>query len=329
MAQTILEFEKPLLELERQISDLRGFAAGENLEIREELRRLEDKAERMRREIFSKLTPWQRVQLARHPDRPNSLEYVAALCGESLELFGDRNFRDDPALVAGLGIAGDRPLVWMGHQKGGSDLKENVRRNFAYAHPEGYRKAGRMFHLAGKFGVPAVAFVDTQGAYPGIGSEERGISEAIARNLKDMLRLRSPFVAVITGEGGSGGALGIAVADVVLVLENAFYSVITPEGCASILWSDSSKAPQAAEALKFTSADLLQLGVVEEVIPEPPGGAHRDPAAARAAVKAAVLRQLERLSGMDPEDRIRKRRERFLKLGVFEIEPELTLREPR
>ncbi len=329
MAQPVLEFERPLLELERQIGDLRGFAEGENLEIQEELRRLETKAARMRHEIFSRLTPWQRVQLARHPGRPNTLEYVASLCEESMELAGDRNFRDDPALVAGLGLSAGAPLVWMGHQKGGSDVKENVRRNFGYAHPEGYRKAARLFHMAGKFGVPAVAFVDTQGAYPGIGAEERGISEAIARNLKTMLSLHSPFVAVITGEGGSGGALGIAVADVVLILEHAFYSVITPEGCASILWSDSSKAPQAAEALKFTSSDLIQLGVVEEIIPEPEGGAHRDPEAARRTVREVVLRHLARLKAMDPEDRLRRRRERFLKLGVFDTDPDLTPREPR
>lgn len=329
MAQPVLEFEKPLLELERQIGDLRGFAEGENLEIQEELRRLETKAFRMRQEIFSRLSPWQRVQLARHPGRPNTLEYAATLCEESMELAGDRSFRDDPALVAGLGLAGGAPLVWMGHQKGGSDLKENVRRNFGYAHPEGYRKAGRLFHLAGKFGVPTVSFVDTQGAYPGIGAEERGISEAIARNLRVMLSLRSPFVAVITGEGGSGGALGIAVADVVLVLEHAFYSVITPEGCASILWSDSTKAPQAAEALKFTSGDLVRLGVVDEIIPEPAGGAHRDPDAARKAVREAILRHLARLQALDPEDRIQRRRERFLKQGVYDTDPDLTPREPR
>ncbi|MBI5835672.1 MAG: acetyl-CoA carboxylase carboxyltransferase subunit alpha [Candidatus Eisenbacteria bacterium] len=317
----LLDFEKPLAELDAQIESLRGFAEGQNLEVGGELRRLELKAERLRSEIFARLTPWQRVQLARHSGRPTTLDYVATLCDESMELAGDRNFRDDPGLVTGIGLASGMPLVWMGQQKGGADVKENVRRNFGMSHPEGYRKALRMFHMAGKFRVPLVSFVDTPGAYPGIGSEERGISEAIARNLREMLQMRAPFVVVVTGEGGSGGALGIAVADVVLVLEYAFYSVISPEGCASILWSDATKAAEAAEALRFTSGDLVDLRVVDEVVPEPAGGAHRDPQVARQRVREAVLRNLRRLWEMPPEELIRRRREKYLAMGMSALDP--------
>ncbi|HVP37973.1 MAG TPA: acetyl-CoA carboxylase carboxyltransferase subunit alpha [Candidatus Saccharimonadales bacterium] len=317
----MLDFEKPLAELETQIERLRGLAEGQNLEIQGELQRLERKLNRTRVEVFARLTPWQRVQLARHLGRPTTLDYVGVLCEESLELAGDRNFRDDPGLVAGLGLADGVPLVWMGHQKGGGEVKENVRRNFGMAHPEGYRKALRMFDLAHRFHLPVVSIVDTPGAFPGVGAEERGISEAIARNLREMLNMEAPFVAVITGEGGSGGALGIAVADVVLVLEYAFYSVISPEGCASILWSDSSKAAVAAEALRFTSGDLVELRVVDEVIPEPPGGAHRDPALMKARVREAVLRHVRRLRQMPPPELVRRRREKYLAMGVVAEDP--------
>ncbi|MGH2570421.1 MAG: acetyl-CoA carboxylase carboxyltransferase subunit alpha, partial [bacterium] len=271
MNGTWLDFEKPIVDLERRIEDLKALTGDENPEAQEELQRLERKAERLRRDIYAKLTRWQRVKLARHPRRPYTLDYLKLIAPNFMELHGDRRFADDPAIVGGLAVIDDLPLVIIGHQKG-RDTKENIHRNFGMAHPEGYRKALRLMRLGATFGCPIVTLVDTPGAYPGLGAEERGQSEAIARNILEMAHLPVPIVTVIIGEGGSGGALAIAVGDVVLMMENSIYSVITPEGCAAILWKDSSKAEQAAEALKLTAPDLLELKVIDELIPEPLGG---------------------------------------------------------
>jgi acetyl-CoA carboxylase carboxyl transferase subunit alpha len=312
-----LDFERPLLELERRIQDLRSFADQERVEVSEEIRRLEKKAEKLRKQIYSSLTRWQRVQLARHPRRPYTLDYVQRLFTDFMELHGDRLFRDDPAIVAGLARFHGRPVVVVGQQKG-RDTRENLRRNFGMAHPEGYRKALRIMQLGAKFGNPVITFVDTPGAYPGIGAEERGQAEALARNIREMTRLPVPVVCIVIGEGGSGGALALAVGDKVLMMENAIYSVISPEGCAAILWKDRAKAPQAAEALKLTAQDLAELGVIDEIVPEPVGGAHRDPEAAARAVEAALLRALEETDGLDPAERIRRRQEKYLAMGVYE-----------
>ncbi len=313
---TWLDFERPIIDLERKIEDLKGLASDENEEAAEEVKRLERKAERLRREIYSKLTRWQRVKLARHPRRPYTLDYVKHMAPNFLELHGDRRFGDDPAIVGGLAVMDELPLVLIGHQKG-RDTKENIHRNFGMAHPEGYRKALRLMRLAANFGCPIVTLVDTPGAYPGLGAEERGQSEALARNILEMAHLAVPIVTVIIGEGGSGGALAIAVGDVVIMLENSIYSVITPEGCAAILWKDSSKAEQAAEALKLTAQDLLELRVIDELIPEPVGGAHRDPEEAARRVKDAVLRHLKALIGLPAQELLDRRLEKYLKMGVY------------
>src|SRR5258705_6555643 len=290
MNGTWLDFEKPIVELERRIDDLRA-SAPENAEIEEELRRPEGKAGRRRRAVYSKLPRGQRVKLARHPRRPYTLDYLRVIAPGFLELHGDRRFGDDPAIISGLTQIEEIPIVLIGHQKG-RDTKENIHRNFGMAHPEGYRKALRLMQVAAKLGCPLVTFVDTPGAYPGVGAEERGQSEAIARNLVEMAHLPVPIIAIVIGEGGSGGALAIAVGDVVLMLENSIYSVITPEGCAAILWKDSSKAEQAAEALRLTAPDLLELQVIDEVIPEPIGGAHRDPEETARRIPSAVIRHV-------------------------------------
>ena len=314
-----LEFEKPVVELEGKIQELRDFATSSSIEVGEEVERLEKKADKLRREIYSNLTRWQRVQLARHPRRPYTLDYIAEICDEFQELHGDRGFADDRSIVAGLARIDGRPLVIVGHQKG-RNTKENLRRNFGMPHPEGYRKALRLFQLADRFRLPVVTFVDTPGAYPGVGAEERGQSEAIARNLREMARLRIPSVCLVIGEGGSGGALALAVTDRVYMLENAIYSVISPEGCAGILWRDRAKAPEAAEVLKLTAADALGLGVIDGLVPEPPGGAHRDLARTAADVKTRILETLDELQGEDGEALVRKRTEKYLAMGVFEDE---------
>jgi len=316
MSGTWLDFEKPIVELERRIEDLRSFATGENLEVTEDLKRLERKAERLRREIYSKLTRWQRVKLARHPRRPYTLDYLRILAPDFMELHGDRRFRDDPAIVAGLALLEGIPMVIVGHQKG-RDTKENIHRNFAMAHPEGYRKALRVMQLGAKLGCPVVTFVDTPGAYPGLGAEERGQSEALARNILEMSHLPVPIVCIVIGEGGSGGALAVAVGDVVCMLENSIYSVISPEGCAAILWQDSTKAEQAAEALKLTAHDLLELKVIDELIPEPLGGAHRDPDATAAHLKETILRHVRGLIGVPTQELLDRRLEKFLRMGVY------------
>ena len=316
MNGTWLDFEKPIIDLERRIEELRSRSSGDSPEVSEELNRLERRADRLKQEIFAKLTRWQRVKLARHPRRPYTLDYLKAIAPQFFELHGDRRFADDPAIVGGLAVVDDLPLVIIGHQKG-RDTKENIYRNFGMANPEGYRKALRLMQLAASYGCPVVTLVDTPGAYPGLGAEERGQSEALARNVLEMAHLPVPIVTVVIGEGGSGGALAIAVGDVVMMLENSIYSVITPEGCAAILWKDATKAEQAAEALRLTAQDLLELKVVDEVIPEPLGGAHRDPEETARRVKEAVLRHVRRLIGVPAQELLDRRLEKYLKMGVY------------
>ncbi len=309
-----LEFELPLVELEQRIADLRSLGAGQNGVPDLELHELERKVQRLRERIYTGLTPWQRVQLARHPRRPYLLDYVPHLFTDFTELHGDRAFGDDQALVAGLARFEGRPVAVVGHQKG-RNTKENLRRNFGMPHPEGYRKALRVMRLAEKLGNPILSFVDTPGAYPGIGAEERGQAEAIAVAIREMSALRVPIIVIVTGEGGSGGALAIAVGDRVYILEYAFYSVISPEGCASILWKTREKAEEAARALKFTAPELLELGVVDGVLPEPPGGAHRNVREAARAIAEAVRGALCALDPLPPDELVRRRQARFLAMG--------------
>ena len=311
-----LEFEKPVLELEAKLADLRSSSNASDLNFEGEVRQMEEKLERMRVEIYSNLTAWQRVQIARHPARPFSLDYMQLAFEGFTELHGDRLFGDDAAMPGGLATIGKHRCVVIGHQKG-RDTKENLRRNFGSSHPEGYRKALRLMRLAEKFGLPFVALIDTPGAYPGVGAEERHISEAIALNLREMMVLKTPIVSVVIGEGGSGGALGIGVADRVLMMENAYYSVISPEGCAAILWKHRKHAPEAADALKLTAADLSELGLVDGVIPEPMGGAHQDHGAAIGNLRSAVIRELDGLVGRPVEALLEGRYQKFRRVGEF------------
>ncbi|MDP6418160.1 MAG: acetyl-CoA carboxylase carboxyltransferase subunit alpha [Candidatus Krumholzibacteria bacterium] len=316
-----LDFEKPIVELESQIKDLRSFADGQKMEVSDELRRLEEKADKLRHEIYGNLSRWQRVQLARHPQRPYTLDYIERIFTDFQELHGDRNFRDDPAIVGGTALLGGQPVMVIGHQKG-RETRENIRRNFGMPNPEGYRKALRLMEMASRFSRPIITFVDTPGAYPGIGAEERGQAEAIARNLREMSRLEVPVIAVITGEGGSGGALALAVGDRVLMLENSIYAVISPEGCASILWKDASKREEAAEALRLSSRDLAEMEIIDRVIPEPLGGAHRDQAGMSLKLKEALIEEIASLSTRSPESLISSRIEKISRMGVFdEAEP--------
>ncbi|MEW6686162.1 MAG: acetyl-CoA carboxylase carboxyltransferase subunit alpha [Candidatus Edwardsbacteria bacterium] len=316
-----LDFEKPLAELEHKIEELKSLVSDEKLEMWEEISRLEKKAERLRRDIYSKLTPWQRVLLARHPKRPYTLDYIELMMTDFLELHGDRLFGDDAAIVGGLAWLDGQPIIVVGQQKG-KDTKEKIKRNWGMARPEGYRKALRLFQMATKFKRPIVTLVDTPGAWCGIDAEERGQSEAIARNLREMSILPVPIVVCIIGEGGSGGALGIAVGDRILMMENAIYSVISPEGCASILWRDSSKAPQAAQALKLTAQDLYHLKVIDKIVPEPLGGAHRQPTEAANILKVEILKALNELKDIPTEDLIKLRIEKFSQIGIFSEELE-------
>ena len=311
-----LDFEKPIIELESKINELKKFGTSKKINLEPEIKKLEQKLEKMKDEIYSRLTDWQRVQIARHPARPYTLDYITMFTSEFIELHGDRLFADDLALVGGLAkINGTRVLI-MGHQKG-RDTKDNIRRNFGCAHPEGYRKAMRLMVMAEKFHLPVVILIDTPGAYPGIGAEERGQAQAIASNLKDMVRIKTPIVATIIGEGGSGGALGIGIADRVLILQNAYYSVISPEGCASILWRSSTRASEAANALKLTGEHLLKFGIVDDVIPEPPGGAHRDPEGVAAQIKKAILKNIKDLSSLSAKELLDSRYEKFRRIGQF------------
>jgi len=312
----LLEFEKPLRELEKQLETLHQQSLENNIDMSAELAAIEDKIETTKKEIYSNLTPWQRVQVARHPKRPYALDYVAALCTDFQELHGDRQFNDDRALVGGTAFFEGRAVMIVAQQKG-RDTKENIIRNFGMPQPEGYRKALRLFKLAEKFGLPVITFIDTPGAYPGVESEARHVSEAIAVNLREMALLKVPSIAVIVGEGGSGGALGIGVTDRVLIFENAYYSVISPEGCAAILWKDRANAPKAAEALKLNAGSLQELGVVDEVIPEPLGGAHYAPDKAAAALKYALQKHLNDLVGLDTAKLLDLRYERYRELGEY------------
>jgi acetyl-CoA carboxylase carboxyl transferase subunit alpha len=310
-----LDFERPILELERKIEELKQLRTG-SIDFSDEIARLEAKASHLREEIFEDLSPWQVVQLSRHPARPYSLDYIAALMPDFLELHGDRLFRDDPAIVAGIATLAGAPLVVIGHQKG-RNTRENMHRNFGMPGPEGYRKAKRLMELAGRFRLPIVTLIDTPGAYPGIGAEERGQAEAIAKNLEVMAGLPVPIVSVVIGEGGSGGALALGVANRILMLQFSIYSVISPEGCASILWKDGARAPQAAEVLHLRARDIHELKVADEVIAEPPGGAHRDPRAAAERLGEALRRHLAELGALDPAELVEQRYRKFRAAGVF------------
>jgi acetyl-CoA carboxylase carboxyl transferase subunit alpha len=312
-----LEFEKPLRELEKQIEHLHQQTLESKLDVSTEISAIERKLAETQRAIYTSLTPWQRVQIARHPKRPYALDYVSLICESFQELHGDRQFKDDRALVGGTAFFGGQPVMVIAQQKG-RETKEKIERNFGMPQPEGYRKALRLMRLAEKFGLPVLSFIDTPGAYPGIGSEERHVSEAIAVNLREMAMLRTPTICVIVGEGGSGGALGIGVTDRVLIFENSYYSVISPEGCAAILWKDSAAAPKAAEALKLNADTLEKLGIVDEIIPEPFGGAHNNPEQAAAALKYALQKHLNDLLGLAHERLLDIRYERYRHLGVYE-----------
>ena len=318
-----LDFEKPILELQRKLEELEKHRETHSISVsfEEEIEQMEKKIAETRKQIFSNLTAWQRVQLARHPKRPFSLDYFTSTFSEFQELHGDRLFADDRAVVGGFAYLGDVKVLVLGTQKG-RDTRENIKRNFGSAHPEGYRKALRLMRLADKFGLPIITLIDTAGAYPGIGAEERHIAEAIAVNLREMMLLEVPIVAVVIGEGGSGGALGIGVADRVLIMENAYYSVISPEGCAAILWKDRAAASKAAEALKITATDLLELRLVDEIIPEPLGGAHNDPDASAQTLKGVLLKNLNELRKLSTGERLKLRYTKFRSHGHFlEKEP--------
>jgi acetyl-CoA carboxylase carboxyl transferase subunit alpha len=313
-----LDFEQPLIEIENRIAGLQAQEATQKT--REEIAKLEDRLSRLRQKTYASLTPWQRTQLARHPRRPHTRDLFKLLFDDFVELHGDRVYGDDAAIVGGLARFEGRGVVVIGHQKG-RDTREKIARNFGMPHPEGYRKALRLMHLAQKFGKPIVTFIDTPGAYPGLGAEERGQAEAIARNLREMAGLRVPILSVVTGEGGSGGALAIGMGNRVLMLEYAIYSVISPEGCAAILWGDAAKAPDAAESMRITAPDLLRLGVIDGIVPEPVGGAHRDWEGAAGNLREALREHLRPLASMSPEDLVANRYEKFRKIGAFEEAP--------
>ncbi len=316
---TYLDFEKPVLELEAKIRDMREFASDENVELSKEIRLLERRLDKLMRETFASLTRWQKVQLARHPMRPYTMDYIEKMTTNFIALHGDRSFGDDHALIAGTALLGDRPVMILGQQKGRT-TKEKLANNFGMCHPEGYRKALRMMTLAAKFGRPIVILIDTPGAFPGIQAEERGQAEAIARNLREMSLLPVPLIVSIIGEGASGGALGIGMGDRILMLENSWYSVISPEGCAAILWRNegaAANAPKAAEALRLAADDLLELGIIDRIVPEPLGGAHRDAAESATVLRAVILESLIELSAFSSEDLIARRRAKYRNIGVF------------
>jgi acetyl-CoA carboxylase carboxyl transferase subunit alpha len=310
------DFEKSIIDLEKKIDELKKLATSKEIDLSEEIKKLEAKVEEKKKEVYEKLTPWQRTQIARHINRPRSLDYINLIFEEFIELHGDRCYKDDPAIVCGLALFENIPVVVIGLQKG-KDTKDNVYRNFGMASPEGYRKALRVMQLAEKFNKPIISFVDTPGAFPGMGSEERSVAEAIAKNLRDMSGLKVPIIVIVHGEGGSGGALGIAVGDRVLMLENAVYSVISPEGCAAILWKDSKKAPEAATALKLTAQDLLKFNVIDEIIKEPLGGAHRDHEKTAKIIKEAIRNHLNELLNLDKDELLKRRYKKFRDIGRF------------
>ena len=308
-------FEEPIQRIKNRLEELRGYP--ESPARTREIEKLEDKLQKVSLEVYGNLAPWQKTLVARHPSRPFCLDYIRILTHDFVEWHGDRAFGDDPAIVAGFGFIGERPVAIVGHQKG-RDTKEKIRRNFGMPRPEGYRKALRVMKLAEKFHRPVLSFIDTPGAYPGLDSEERGVSEAIARNLFEMSHLETPIIATVTGEGGSGGALGIGIADVVLMLEHSVYSVISPEGCAAILWKDQGRAKDAAEAMRVTAADCKALGVIDEVIPEPSGGAHADPVTTVESVGRILMAHLARLDALSMDQLLDTRYAKFRKMGVWE-----------
>jgi acetyl-CoA carboxylase carboxyl transferase subunit alpha len=312
-----MEFDKSVRELEAKIEELRALAKDQKIDMGPQVAELEKKLEQLKKETYSGLGAWQVVQLMRHPERPRTLDYCDRLFTDWMEVHGDRQMADDKSLITGFGRLDGRSVAVLGNQKG-RDTKENILRNFGMAQPEGYRKAMRFMRLAAKFRLPILSFIDIMGAYPGIEGEERSVAEAIARNLVEMSRYETPIVVTVIGEGGSGGALGIGVGDRVLMLENAFYSVISPEGCAAILWREKGKAEQAAEALKGTARDLLKLGIIDEVVPEPLGGAHRDPAAAAENLRSVLIRNLDELAELATPDLVEKRYQKYRAMGSFE-----------
>jgi acetyl-CoA carboxylase carboxyl transferase subunit alpha len=312
-----LEFEKPLRELAQQLNELRQQSIEKNVDLAREILAVEKRIETMQRDLYSGLTAWQKVQIARHPQRPHALDYVGMICEDFQELHGDRQFKDDRAMVGGPAFFAGEAVMVVAQEKG-RETKEKIERNFGHAHPEGYRKALRLMKMAEKFRLPILSFIDTPGAYPGVGSEERHVSEAIAVNLREMSLLRVPSISVVVGEGGSGGALGIGVTDRLLMLENSYYSVITPEGCATILWKDSAATARAADALKLSAEHLERLGVVHEVIPEPTGGAHNDPQKTALALKYALQKHLNDLRAMTPDQLVESRYERYRHMGAYQ-----------
>jgi acetyl-CoA carboxylase carboxyl transferase subunit alpha len=311
---TYLDFEKPIAELEARVAELRETAAAGDLNIDPEVEKLEAKAERLLRDTYSRLTPWQKTQVARHPERPHFKDYVAALIEDFVPLAGDRAFADDQAIIGGLGKLGGRKVMVVGHEKGG-DTASRITHNFGMAKPEGYRKAIRLMQLADRFGIPVVTLVDTPGAFPGVQAEERGQAEAIARSTEECLALSVPIVAAVVGEGGSGGAIALAAANRVLMLEHSVYAVISPEGCASILWRTAERAADAAEAMRVTAGDLKSLGVIDRIVDEPVGGAHRQRAAAMASLGEAIGEELDRYAGMTPAEVRAERRAKFLSIA--------------
>ncbi|QSO46773.1 acetyl-CoA carboxylase carboxyltransferase subunit alpha [Alicyclobacillus mengziensis] len=311
-----LDFEKPIIELEQKIEELRRFTDESGVDLSDEVEKLESRLAQLSNSVYDNLSSWQRVQLARQPGRPTTLEYIEGMCKEFVELHGDRNFRDDPAIVGGIGLLEGRPVTIIGHQKG-RDTKENIYRNFGSAHPEGYRKALRLMKQAEKFHRPVILFIDTAGAFPGMAAEERGQSEAIATNLRAMAGLKTPTVCVVTGEGGSGGALGLGVTDRIFALEYAWYSVIAPESAAAILWKDSTLAPRAAETMRITARDLLELGIADDLIPEPKGGAQKDKQATISVVRAKLVETLADLSELPIADLLQARYDKYRDMGIY------------
>ena len=314
MADNKLDFEQPLIELEEKINELTEFMETKDIDLTDEVDRLKNRAETVREEIFSNLEPWQILEIARHPERPTVLEYTEMMCDEFVELHGDRNFGDDKALVGGVGKIEEQPVTIIGHQKG-KTTKENIKRNFGMAHPEGYRKALRLMKQAEKFNRPIISLINTPGAYPGIGAEERGQAEAIARNMREMIDLTVPIIVVVIGEGGSGGALGIGVGDKILMLEYTYYSVCSPEACAAILWEDSDQAETAAKALNLTAKDLLELEIIDDIIAEPPGGAHRDYERSAKLLKNELLKEIKELQELSQDELLDLRYNKFRKMG--------------
>ncbi|HUI63219.1 MAG TPA: acetyl-CoA carboxylase carboxyltransferase subunit alpha [Bacteroidota bacterium] len=314
MAKMILEFEKPIIELEQKMEEMRRYA--DNPDIAQEIVKIEKRVNQLQQTIYAGLTRWQKVQIARHPDRPYTMDYIAMMCKDFVELHGDRYFRDDKAIVGGFARIDEREVMIIGHQKG-RDTKSNVYRNFGMPNPEGYRKALRLMKLAEKFKKPIITLLDTPGAYPGLEAEERGQAEAIARNLLEMSRLKVPVIVVIIGEGASGGALGIGIGDRILMLENSWYSVISPESCSSILWRSWDYKEQAAEALQLTAPDLKKQGIIDEIVQEPMGGAHRNPELASAMVKEVLLQELKQMAKLKSEKLVERRIEKFSKMGLW------------